>query len=75
VKRVLLKDRPYCRDCYQKKRFEIIEISTTVGADITRDAQKAGLSESQVVEIRDELQAQLQGALQRLDELCLRKDR
>lgn len=74
VKRVPMKEHPYCLDCYRKKRLEIIDISTTVGADITKSAQRAGLSEGQIIEIREELLSQLQGALHRLDELCLRKD-
>lgn len=73
VEKVPIKQR-YCIDCYWEKRLEIIRISTKVGNDIATGAQKAGLSGSQLNEIHEELQAQLQGALSRLDELCISKD-
>ena len=72
ITKLALKDCPYCRDCYQKRRREIIEISATVGAGIAKSGLKAGLSEGQMAEIREELQAQLHGALNRWDELCLK---
>lgn len=73
VTKVRMQERPYCIDCYWKKRLEIIKISTRVGADIEKSAQKAGLSESQLVDVREELHAQLQGALSRLNEVCTRE--
>ena len=66
-----VEERPYCQECYHKRRAKLTRAHTTVGAHVVKGAQKIGLSEAEVFGIQVELQRKLREALYDLDRQCL----
>ena len=71
MEKVPVEERPYCQECYHKRRAKLIRAHTTVGALVVKGAQKIVLSEAEVVGIQVELQRKLREALYNLDRQCL----
>ena len=71
MEKVPVEERPYCQECYHKRRANLTRAHTTVGAHVVKGAQKIGLSEAEVVGIQVELQRKLREALYNLDRQCL----
>ena len=66
-----IKEKPYCQECYYRRREKLIKAHGSVVAHVVKGAQKVGLSEKEVVEIQAELQRKLREALHNLDRECL----
>ena len=68
-------NRPYCRECFSKKRRRITNGFLKLEQDVTRNGEKDGLAPEQIEEIQAEIREKLAARLEEFDRECLSKAR
>lgn len=66
-------NRPYCRDCFSKRRRKITNGFMKLEDEISKNGQREGLTNDQIEEIQVEIREKLKKRLERLDQEFLGK--
>lgn len=61
-------NRPYCRECFSKRRRKITKGFIKLEEEITRNGEREGLATEQIEEVKAEIRAKLAERLEHFDQ-------